>query len=382
MEILNKLANSRKSKAIKLLKKYDFDSWLIISSGNDPNLEYLLCTRPYSTTVALLTRDELIVLGSSLEKSIISMPHVDTVMTYYGTKELISKLIDLIGRASLEKVLINNAPLLKSSHAAKILSSHEKLLKSIGMLYGTNFSDSHNFVFELRSTKTNEELLALESAVKYTIEIIEDIFENKVKIGVSEREIAAEFYREFFLRGAPAFDVIVAFGEHSANPHHTVSDKKLRLGEIGYVDVGLKYGFMCSDITRVFFTSNAPKDAKAVYSTVKNAQDGSIAIIKAGVKARDADKRAREIIKENGYDDKLFSHGLGHPIGVEVHDVGPILSFLASPTAVLDENMAVTVEPALYFEGKYGIRIEDDIIVLSNGVKRLARSPEEPYVIS
>ena len=372
---------SRKEKAINLLKEYDMDGWLIIGSNNDPNLEYLLGITPYSNTVLLLTRDELIVLVSSLEESMVQFKHVDEVITYYGLKEFMTKLIEILLKIKGSRVYLNNSSPLILLHASRIYSGHEKIVKNIGSILDITFQPSHEYVYRLRAQKTDEEINALKIVSKRTAEIIEHVIEEKIKIGMTEKEVAAEIYKEFYLEGSPSFEIIVAFGENSANPHHLTSLKKLREGEIGYIDAGLKNLSLCGDITRAFFTSGYDSEARKVYAVVREAQDESIKVIKTGVSANYPDKIAREVIDKHGYDTKLFSHGLGHPIGVEVHDVGPALSYLTPDKIKLMENMALTVEPALYFKNKWGIRIEDNIIVSKNNAIRLTKAPEEPLII-
>ena len=381
LSLLDDVVISRKNRAINLLKKYDVDGWLVISSGNDVNAEYLVGTKVYGTITILLLRDSLTVLVSKLEESMVRRKGVDEIMSYYGSKELITKLMELLSRVEGGKIFVNIAPPLLAPYASRILYSHERIIRSLAQLYGVDLIPAHKYVWELRSIKTNEELEALEQAVKATVEAINTVLE-RVKIGMREKEVAAELYREIYRQGTPSFETIVAFGVNSANPHHKTSDKKLRVGEVGYIDVGIKLYSMCADITRAFFTENVDEEFYTIYSIVHEAQNASIEVIREGAPAKEPDKVAREVIKKNKYDpEKVFTHGLGHPIGVEVHDVGPVLSFLARPKHVLKENMTETVEPAIYIENKGGIRLEDDIIVKKHGVVRLSKSPEEPYIV-
>ncbi len=372
---------SRKKKAFEILKKYNVDGWLIISSGNDPNAEYLVGTKVFGTIVVLLARDKLTVSVSSLEKSMIDENIADEVLSYYGTQEFISNIMKMLSGVTGGKLLVNMGAPLAAPYASRILYSHAKIIESLVGLYGINLVPSSAFVRELRAVKTNEELRALEMAVKATLEALESVV-SKIKVGMSEREVAAEMYREIYMRGDPSFEVIVAFGKNSANPHHKTSSKKLRSGEVGYIDVGIKLYSMCADITRAFFTGGVDREFYKIYETVRKAQDASISVIKEGVAANYPDQKAREEIEKNGFNPKeVFTHGLGHPVGVEVHDVGPALSFLVKKEAVLKENMALTIEPAIYIKDKGGIRLEDDIIVKKNGALRLSKAPDEPPII-
>ena len=372
---------SRKERAISLLKKFNIDGWLVISDGNDPNLEYLLGVELYSTSIALLTQDGLFALVSKLEESMVDYSYIDEVLTYYGQGEFLQKFTSLLGKVRRGTVLINNASPLLSAHASRILSGHEKLVKNIGELLGLNFVPADQYVTKLRSIKTDKEIEALKLAVEETEKAIIEVIEEHIRIGMTEKEVSAILYKYIFSKGSPSFETIVAFGENSANPHHKTSDKKLREGEIGYIDAGIKILGMCGDITRAFFTKNVGEEEYSVYKAVLEAQNRAINTIKPHIDPTIPDKIARETFRELGYDDELFSHGLGHPLGVEVHDVGPALSRFYRGEMQLAPGMAVTVEPALYFKGKWGIRLEDDIVVTSDGYLRLSRSPSEPPII-
>lgn len=381
MSSLIDIQKSRKEKAINLLDKLEHDAWLVISDGNDPNLEYLIGVKTYSTTVALLTRDELKVLVSSLEESMVQLEHIDEVKTFYGISEFLKEFTNLLSTIKKGKVFINNSSPLILSHSAKMLSGHEKIVKNLSALFDISLHPSDKLVYELRSQKTKEEANALRIAVEETVKIIEDVIENHAKVGMTEKQLSAELYKQIYGIGYPAFENIVAFGVNTANPHHLTSDKKLREGEVAYIDAGVKILGMCGDITRVFFAGQPNEEEKEVYRIVKEAQDQAINELKPGVDPKEPDKTARRVFEEAGYDPKLFSHGLGHPIGLEVHDVGPVLSWVYKGEDKIRQNMILTVEPALYFKEKWGIRLEDDVIITENGHLRLSRTPEEGYVI-
>ncbi len=363
------------------MKKFNIDGWLVISDGNDPNLEYLLGVELYSTSIVLLTQDGLFVLVSKLEESMVDYSYVDEVLTYYGQSEFLQRFTSLLGKVRRGNVLINNASPLLSAHASRMLSGHEKLVRSIGELLGLSFVSADRYVTELRSIKTDKEIEALKLAVGETEKSIIEVIEEHIKIGMTEKEVSAILYKYIFSKGNPSFETIVAFGENSSNPHHKTSDKKLREGEIGYIDAGIKILGMCGDITRAFFTENVGEEEYSVYRAVWEAQDRAIKSIKPGIDPVTPDKIARDTFRELGYSDELFSHGLGHPLGVEVHDVGPALSKFYRGELKLSPSMAVTVEPALYFKGKWGIRLEDDIVVTSDGYLRLSYSPRDPPIV-
>ena len=174
-----------------------------------------------------------------------------------------------------------------------------------------------------------------------------------------------------------AFGVIVASGEQSAMPHGDVSDDEVNLilpGEVVVVDLGARYRGYCSDLTRTFFMGNATHEMMDIYNITLEAQIAGIEAVRAGVWARDVDKVARDVISSYGYGDN-FTHGLGHGIGLYVH-MPPILSPSSDGMLVKSGDMTITIEPGIYLEGRFGIRIEDDVFVQRNGYELLTFFPK------
>lgn len=378
MEKIREVLEKRKTHTQKILSKTSYDAWLVISRGNDANLEYLIGSHPGNTTLGLLTPEKLKVIVSSLEDSLIN-PHVDEIKTYYGSSELMKLLHSTMDELKGKTVLINNASPFQTSHAANILAKHEKMLKNIGDLYGVNFVSSNTFVESIRTVKTKPEQELIKTSVNKTLEIIEKIFAN-MDLTKTEKEIAAEFYKEFYTFGQPAFDPIVTFGQATKYPHYIPQDKTLEGENILYVDVGLKYHSVCADITRTFFVSEPNEKQTKAYKTLVKAQEKAIDTIKAGVPARKPDIKAREVIEKNGFDPQKFSHGLGHALGAEVHDVGPSLYKKTDKSVKLKKGQIYTIEPGLYFK-KWGIRLEDNIIVKEDSATRLSKAPQQPPLL-
>jgi len=196
-----------------------------------------------------------------------------------------------------------------------------------------------------------------------------------IRPGLSEIEIAFEI--EFFMRrnGASglSFETIVASGKRSSMPHGTASDKIVEKGEFITMDFGCVYEGYCSDMTRTVHLGAANQDEKSVYGIVLKSQKKALEYIREGALANSVDKIARDIIIENGYGD-FFSHGLGHGVGLEVHEE-PRLS--PGSDKVLSAGMVVTDEPGIYLPGKFGVRIEDLIAVKNDSCEILSNSPKE-----
>lgn len=233
-------------------------------------------------------------------------------------------------------------------------------------------------VEELRRVKTREELEKIEEAVRLTEAGLSWILE-RLRPGMSEREVALEL--EFWYRkeGADdvAFDLIVAGGPRSSRPHHRASAEKIKKGEVVLLDVGVRLDGYCADITRVVSVGEPSSRVREIHELVLAANRAGIEALRAGASGKDVDATARAIIEEAGLGE-LFGHGLGHGVGLEVHE-GPRLS----PTSedILLSGTVVTVEPGVYFPGEFGVRIEDLVAVEEKGARVLSSFPKELLVV-
>jgi Xaa-Pro aminopeptidase len=233
-------------------------------------------------------------------------------------------------------------------------------------------------VEQLRCCKDEEEIARIRNAIRLTESSLEKII-AKVAAGMTEAEIALEL--EFIMRKAGAekvaFDLIVASGENSALPHHRAGNRKIKQGDLLLFDIGVRVGGYCSDLTRVFAVGTITAQAQEIYNIVLTANQTGIAAAAAGKSGKEVDKLARDVIAAAGYKDH-FGHGLGHGLGIDVHEQ-PRLSQLS--TDILKEGMVVTVEPGIYLPGFGGVRIEDDILISSNGCEVLTSFPKEKLQI-
>lgn len=243
---------------------------------------------------------------------------------------------------------------------AKSLGSEEKLVADNGV------------VQELRKVKDEEEIKLLRKAAELTSLGMKVAYET-VAVGLKEYEVAAEI--EYAMRkhgsGGTAFETIVASGACSAFPHGGCSDRKIRDGDLVVVDIGAAYKSYCSDMTRTLVAGRAPEKQKRLYRIVKQAQDNAFAAVKAKVKAKDVDAAGRRVVADAGYGE-FFVHGLGHGVGLEVHEP-PTLS--PESTDTLAAGNVVTVEPGIYLVGYGGIRIEDTVLVAEAGAEKLTNGP-------
>ena len=218
----------------------------------------------------------------------------------------------------------------------------------------------------------------IKKAVKISEKAYNEIL-DLMKPGVKEKDIALELEYRMKIHGAQsaAFDIIVASGQRSSMPHGVASDKKLKKGDFVTMDYGATVNGYVSDITRTVVVGKPTSRQKRVYDLVKRAQGTAVRKARAGLSCPALDKVARSIIARAGHA-KKFGHGLGHGIGLQVHE-GPTLN--AKSKTVLTVGMVITIEPGVYFPGWGGVRIEDDVVIGRNGNRVLTKSTRDLTVL-
>ncbi len=234
---------------------------------------------------------------------------------------------------------------------------------------GINFSPTKHPIEELRLFKDKEEIKNLKKSQQINEETLKRVI-KLFKNGITEQELAWRIKTIGHDLGAEdiSFEPIIAFGPSSATPHHQNTNKKLKMGDVVLVDMGMKYKGYCSDMTRTFFTKKPTAEQEDVYFKVLNAQMDAIKALKAGVKCSKLDTIARESMGKEAAEH--FGHSLGHGIGLDVHE-SPGLSSRSKD--ILKENMIVTVEPGIYLPGRFGVRIEDMGRVTKTGYENFTK---------
>lgn len=269
---------------------------------------------------------------------------------------------------------INKIKIESDCVSVSALQRYKKAFEGIEVLSDNRLSEK---LSTMRSVKSKRELSLIRSAQELTDStfsyILQRISENR-----TEREVMLdmEFYMRRLGSEGVAFDFIVVSGKNSSLPHGVPTDKKIEKGDFVTMDFGAVFGGYRSDMTRTVAVSNITDEQRRVYDTVLNAQNAALDGIRSGVACRDIDKIARDLIEADFKG--CFGHGLGHSVGIEIHE-SPCFNTVCETT--LREGMVLTVEPGIYLENKFGVRIEDMIVVTSNGYENLTHSNKNLIIL-
>ena len=240
------------------------------------------------------------------------------------------------------------------------------------------FQIAKELIYESRLVKNETELEYIRQAERIGDEAFSYIL-GIIKPGMTEEEISLEL--EFFMKKQGAsklsFDTIVASGENSSMPHAQVTNRKIKNGDFITMDFGCIYKRYCSDMTRTIAVGRVTEEMKKVYQIVLNANMRAMEQVREGVNCKWIDSLARDYIAQAGYG-KYFGHGLGHGVGLEIHEEP---RFSPKCEVITKENMVITDEPGIYLPGQFGVRIEDLLVVKKDGCEVLSQSPKEMIII-
>ena len=313
------------------MQKENIDFLLIL---NPNNINYLAGFMPSAASI-LVVKDEPVLLTNQMDMEDAILNSKIPVEEFKSMKKLKESLNGTVGLESSMNI-----------------QTFERLKKDAQ--FETKITD---IVERLRSIKTSEELKNIEKA----LEISEKAFKStEFHESKTENEIAAEIEYNMRLNGAKkaSFDTIVASGKLSSLPHANVSDNAIERPIV--IDWGALYNSYCSDTTRTIIETERHEE---IFDIVLEAQKSAVAAVKPGIKACEVDKVARDVITEYGYGES-FIHSTGHSVGLEVHE-SPSLS--KRDDTVLQKGMVITIEPGIYLEDDFGVRIEDMVHVTNKG---------------
>lgn len=236
------------------------------------------------------------------------------------------------------------------------------------------FADVSDAVIKARLVKDPLELDRIRRACAIASRSFEEVLPS-IRPGMRESEVAAELVYRMQRNGAtgPSFRTIVGSGPNSAKPHYTAGPRRLERGDLVVIDFGAQWEMYCSDITRTLVIGRASEGQRRMYGVVARAQRDALARMRPGSRGKSVDAAARRRIDGTEYRGR-FTHGLGHSIGLAVHDGG---SLNPSSDTVLRPNMVFTNEPGIYVSGVGGVRIEDDVLITKSGHQVLSTAPRE-----
>ena len=314
-----------------------------------------------SNGALLLRRDGASVLatdGRYQEQARAQAPDVELIDTRMLGPDLVSAAV----RAGGRRVAIER------HHVT--LAAYDLLLAAAD---GAELVGAGEVVEGLRVRKDDEEIAALQQACAITDRAFAAVLEH-LRPGITEREVAWQLLSAMRADGAEsaAFETIVAFGPHSAIPHHRPTDRVLERGDLVKLDFGARAGGYHSDMTRTVVCGPAAEWQRELHAQVLEVQQQCSAATVVGAVPVELDRLARRLIAGHGND---LVHGLGHGVGLEVHEqpfLGPL-----SGAARLEDRVPVTVEPGIYLPGRGGVRIEDTVLVGPQGAHPLTTSPRD-----
>ena len=233
-------------------------------------------------------------------------------------------------------------------------------------------------LMELRAVKEPEEIDCLVAAQRIAEKALKEVLDF-IKPGVTEKEISAYLQYRMLTGGAEkmSFEPIVVSGVNSSMPHGVPSHKKLEEGDFLTMDFGVMLDGYCSDMTRTVAVGYATEEMEKVYYTVLEAQKAGIAAAKAGVTGKAVHEAAEQVIANAGYGE-YFGHGFGHGVGVEIHENPGAAPSSDKP---LPAGAVISAEPGIYIPGKFGVRIEDVIIIKDGGCTDIMKAPKELLIL-
>ncbi len=291
--------------------------------------------------------------------------HMDIVM--FSTA--FDSINELITKHNLSEILVEDCAVTLSAYNG----FKEKLNAEI-----VNTPELSKLITESRLVKTADEIEKLRTAQKIAEKAYLEVL-NFVKPGITEKEIAARLEFLMKMNGAErvAFDLITVTGKKTSLPHGVPADVAVQSGDFVTFDIGAVYDGYHSDMTRTIAVGSVTDEQREIYDIVLKAHLAGLDVVKAGVSGFDVDKAPRDIITEAGYG-SFFGHGTGHGVGLEIHEA-PYAN--TRYTGILKENMTLTVEPGIYLPDKFGVRIEDTVLVTKDGYESFATIAKDLLIL-
>ncbi|QLB52833.1 aminopeptidase P family protein [Streptococcus sanguinis] len=282
------------------------------------------------------------------------------------TRDAIGEIVKIIADDKLQKIGFED----------EISYAYFKMLESVFSAY--QLLPMTGFIENLRMIKDEQEIATIREACQISDQAFLDVLDF-IKPGETTELAVMNFLdarmRQLGASGA-SFDFIIASGYRSAMPHGVASDKVIQKGETLTMDFGCYYNHYVSDMTRTVHVGHVTDEEREIYDIVLRSNQALIEAAKSGLSRIDFDRIPRQIINDAGYG-PYFSHGIGHGIGLDIHEV----PYFGKSEELIEAGMVLTDEPGIYLDGKYGVRIEDDLLITETGCEVLTLAPKELIVI-
>ena len=323
---------------------------------------------PFSDGFVLVSREKAWLITDSryIEAAEAVAGNCATVLLYDNGHPKMHVLREILKTESIENLAAEDRTL---SHAD--YTGLERLL-------GLALKPAGTMMAELRASKDADELKSMIVAQRISEKALEETLPI-IRPGMTEKELAAELVYRMLRNGSEgnSFDPIVVTGCNTSKPHGVPGDTVLQPGDFVTMDFGsLKDGY-CSDMTRTVAVCKATDEMKQVYDTVLRAQLAGIAVARSGIPGRAIDAAARKVITDAGFG-PYFGHGFGHCLGLDIHE-SPSANLRGE--AIMPENAVSSAEPGIYIPGRFGVRIEDVMILHPEGSEVITRAPKSELLI-
>lgn len=339
--------------------------WALIVTSYENRRYYSGFSGSFGFLVIMPDRTILLTDGRYRDQAKVEAPDIDLAIV--GGMTTASKLADVLEAAGQEPIGFDGR-----------LAPYPTYQMLAGLFGSDRLVDLSSMIDAQRAVKDADEIALISQAEAIGDEAFQLACE-KMAPGMTEVDVALILETEMRGRGAQgtSFDTIVASGARGALPHGLASLKPLEKGDLVVMDFGCRYQGYCSDMTRTVAIGEPSDQLKDLYQLVLKAQKACLSQARAGVIGADIHQVAVDIFKEAGMN-QYFGHGLGHSLGLEIHEK-PVFS--PSEKNPLAENVAITVEPGLYLPGQGGVRIEDVIVLTKDGHQNLTGSPKDLLIL-
>lgn len=344
------------------LKEFELDAMLILS---EPGERYAVGFRGEGAVV--VTRDRIFYLTDSryIEAAGEKVSGAVILMTGRGSPQ--GKLLGgIINDCGIRKMGFEDEYMTVSAY------------KGYADALGCELVPASKLLSALRRSKGEDEIAAIERAQRIAEKALQEIL-GFIRPGLTEKEIAARLVYEMLRLGAekPSFDTIVVSGPNSSLPHGVPGERRVVPGDFITMDFGCVIEGYCSDMTRTVALGHADEDMKEIYSVVLEAQLAGIRAARGGIPGREIDAAARQVIEDAGYGE-FFGHSFGHSLGLEIHESPNAAPGAESP---MPTGAVISAEPGIYLPGRFGVRIEDMLVLEEDGCRNLTKAPKDLIIL-